>query len=127
MAKGLLSMAIAALAPHAPKIFTTIKKHFSMKPSVTKIPITIHKVRDNTKFTQAMYDHAISEYVKMNRLNYKSLKPNRKTHADLTTELNVAFGTNKSITSMRKLFTGKIDRNFLAPGVQTTFSSNEST
>jgi len=65
---------------------------------------------DRTRFTQENYDFATTEFKYW--VSYGKVRSGEEisTHIELTKYLNEVFGTNKSVSTMRRLYTGQVSR-----------------
>ena len=77
----------------------------------------IRKKNDSTKFTQYHYDFIIYAYRDMKIWNMNNPK-DKKTTMELTAVINSKMGTHKSVTSLARIWNGKVDRNSLAVGTK---------
>jgi len=79
-----------------------------------KVKQKVRKETDCTKYTQYMYDFIVHAY--NDWLNVRGHYTPKLTQTDLAKKINERMGTNKSITSLRSIWSGKVDRDTLAKG-----------
>ncbi len=105
---------IAVLAtPYLPGIVNGVYEYFQSSSK----KIIKHPSVDRSAFTQGMYDFAAEMYLHRTKHNLGKSRQDKINQQQLTDYLNQIFGTHKSVTTMSKLFKGKIDRNTLASGI----------
>jgi len=73
------------------------------------------KTPDTTKLTQYMYDFILHAYGDWKNFNAQNPR-NKKTMEELVETINTYMGTNKSRTSLGRVWNGHIDRAYLPTG-----------
>ena len=87
----------------------------SPEPEKLTVKSSTAKKSDTTKLTQYMYDFTIYAHTDWKNFNRQNPK-NKKTMEELTEAINTYMGTDKSRTTLGRIWNGRIDRDDLPVG-----------
>ena len=96
---------------------TTVRNLLGSTPEPEKLPVlsSTAKKSDTTKITQYMYDFTIYAHTDWKNFNRQNPK-NKKTMEELIEAINTYMGTDKSRTTLGRIWNGHIDRDDLPVG-----------